>query len=316
LNTPKISVIVPVYNAEPFLDRCVKSIAGQTHKNLEIILVNDGSSDRSPQICDEWQKKDDRVIVIHKTNSGQSDAQNAGFDKATGDYISIIDNDDFITDDFLETLYNICVKHECDIAQCDFVKVYNDDIVPCVQEDNIQIFSNVQMLHNIYNELYIPTTVMWNKLYKKHLFENIRCPSGKSHCDEATSYKLIYSANKIAVSSKQIYMYRQSVSSAMGSKYGRKRLDVFDAFEERIRFFDERGLDELREKTLVIYSYYLIDAYNKSKKYIPDSQDILKELMGKYRRAYKKVLFQKSTSVFAKISLTIYGLLPRLCKEM
>jgi len=308
----KISVIAPIYKAEFYLDRCIKSIVNQTYKNLEIILVDDDSPDRCPQICDEWQKKDERIIVIHKQSGGVAAARNTGLDKATGGFISFVDSDDFITDDFLETLYNICNEYECDIAQCGYTEVFNDSIVSCAKENSIKIFGNIQMLYNIYSELDISTIVLWNKLYKKHLFENIRYPAGKIHEDEAVSYKVIYNANKIAVTSKRLYMYYQSDNSVIRGKYNSKRLDIFDALEERIRFFNERNLNELRDKATLAYCYGIIEAYNKCKKHIPNYQDALKELMDKHKRMYKKVLFQKNTSVFVKIALASFRFEPRL----
>jgi len=308
----KVSVIVPIYNVEPYLDRCVKSIVNQTHKNLEIILVNDGSPDRCPQICDEWQKRDDRIKVIHKTNGGIASARNTGLDNAAGDFISFIDSDDFITDNFIETLYNLCAEYNCDIAQCNFIKVYNDDIIPCAQEDNIRVFSNIEMLHNIYNELYVPTIVPANKLYKKHLFESIRYPTGNTHDDEATIHKVIHRAGKIAVSEKKMYMYYQNSGGAILSKYNRKRLGYIEALEDRIQYFSDNGLNELRDKTMERYCSSIIVAYINSGDHIPDCQDILNELMDKYKCAYKKVLFQKNTSLYVKMKVTAYRLMPRL----
>lgn len=122
-----ISVIVPVYKVEKFLDRCINSIIQQTFTNLEIILVDDGSPDRSGEICDEWKMKDKRIRVIHKENGGLSDARNKGLDVATGDYVAFIDSDDWIDPDMFQLLYDATQKYQADIAECSWRCIYSDE---------------------------------------------------------------------------------------------------------------------------------------------------------------------------------------------
>ena len=133
----KISIIVPVYKVEKYLDKCVNSIVGQTYKNLEIILVDDGSPDNCPAMCDEWAQKDSRIKVIHKKNGGLSSARNAGLDACTGDYIGFVDSDDWIEPDMYEYLLNIGMKNNADVSRCEFViEAENSDITVDSQNDS------------------------------------------------------------------------------------------------------------------------------------------------------------------------------------
>ena len=132
-----ISVIVPVYNVEKYISRCIESIMKQTYKNIEIILIDDGSTDNSGKICDEYSLKDDRINVIHKKNGGLSDARNTGLDIAKGKYISLIDSDDFVSKFFIETLYNTCKNENCEIAICEYERVYEEkEEISDLENDN------------------------------------------------------------------------------------------------------------------------------------------------------------------------------------
>ncbi|MEI7668283.1 MAG: glycosyltransferase family A protein, partial [Erysipelotrichaceae bacterium] len=161
-----ISVIVPVYNVEKYIDRCVSSILNQTYKNLDIILVDDGSQDKSGQICDEYALKDNRIKVLHKSNGGLSDARNKGIELSKGEYISFVDSDDTISNNFIDKLYNLCVNYSSDISMCYFKQFTSEISFNREHESRIDIFTNIQMLENLINEKYVQSTVAWNKLYK------------------------------------------------------------------------------------------------------------------------------------------------------
>lgn len=249
---PKISVIVPIYNVEKYLEKCIDSIINQTYSNLEIILVNDGSVDNSKNICDQYAISDKRIKVIHKENGGLSDARNYGLNIATGDYVSFIDSDDYIHPMFYEILWKMIEENEGDIAQCNFTKYYeNNDIVNI---KNIEfhkqphILTNIQALDYLTSDLnYI---VVWNKLYKIELFDHVRFPKGKLHEDEYTTYKVLFKSKKIIVTSIPLYYYLQRTDSITGQKFNLKKLDALDAFIEQISFYKEKKLYTIKNKTI------------------------------------------------------------------
>ena len=195
----KISVIVPIYKVEKYIHRCIDSIINQTYKNLEIILVDDGSPDSCPRICDEYAKKDKRIKVIHKENGGLSDARNKGVDIATGDYIAFVDSDDYIHPNMYEVLIYELEKNNSDIALCKYKIVYEKSKIKTEIDGKFEVYSlnNLQALDSMYGKDGVDFIVAWNKLYKKDLFNKIRYPVGKIHEDEYTTYKLLFASKNV-----------------------------------------------------------------------------------------------------------------------
>ena len=194
-----VSVVVPIYNTEKYLKRCVRSITVQSYKKLEIILVDDGSEDKSPEICDELSKKDCRIRVIHKKNGGLSDARNTGLFSAAGDYICFIDSHDFLASDFIETLLYACESYDCDIAQSGIIKTSGSSAEMNKAKARFDIFSGVDMIGELYGENYLTSVVAWNKLYRRKVFHGITYPVGLIREDGATTSKLFYNAENVAV---------------------------------------------------------------------------------------------------------------------
>ncbi|MFZ7133255.1 MAG: glycosyltransferase family 2 protein [Eubacteriales bacterium] len=245
-----ISIIVPIYKVEKYLHRCVDSILNQIYKNLEIILVDDGSPDNCGSICDEYKTKDYRIKVIHKKNGGLSDARNAGLELVNGDYICFLDSDDWIHEEYISKLYHLLIKTNSDISVCNFIRTSTENILINNFNEEIYEFSNVEALGQFIDKLYVQMVVSWGKLYKKKLFNNIRFPVGRIHEDEFITYKLIYKANKIVFSTAQLLYYWQRNESIMGVGFNIKyRLDALDALEERAEFLLEVGLDDISSKT-------------------------------------------------------------------
>ncbi len=244
-----ISVIVPVYNVEKYLPQCIDSILNQTEKNLEIILVDDGSLDNSGKICDEFSKKDDRIIVIHKKNNGLSSARNAGLEIARGNYIGFVDSDDWLDKTMYEVLLKLLKENNSDISCCDFFKTANsNDSIPHIDNEIINSYNNIESLNNFYNGLYTQTVVAWNKLYKRELFKDISYPVGKIHEDEGTTYKLYYKANKITYTNRPLYYYRITPNSITTSKFNKKRLDIIDVYDEKVKFIKNINNEEIYSK--------------------------------------------------------------------
>ncbi|MBS4212689.1 glycosyltransferase [Neobacillus rhizophilus] len=250
----KISVIVPVYNVEKYLSKCINSIINQTYTNLEIILVDDGSTDNSGDICDCYASKDTRIKVIHKENGGLSDARNMGLGVATGGYVNFIDSDDYIHEKFHEVLMKLISSHNADIAQCDYLKIYEEtdpeiSDIGNNQFEKVTVLNNIEALNQLYNNLI--KGVVWNKLYKRDLFKDIRFPKGKIHEDDFTTYKLLFNSNKIIITSYQLYYYLQRSNSIMGSKFNAKHLDSLEAFSNQILFFNKNELYDLKNKAII-----------------------------------------------------------------
>lgn len=236
---PLISVVVPVYKVEKYLDRCVASITEQTYQNLEIILVDDGSPDNSGAICDAWAAKDSRIRVIHKENNGAGAARNSGLDIARGEIVSMIDSDDYLHPNMYAHLYSL-MEDGVDIAECAIGMTESDDM-PMDDGSNAQIlFADAEeaMRLHIRDELFCQTPP--NKLYRRSTIGDIRFPVGNLIDDEFFTYKVIGNAKKLARSSACMYAYRQQPGSAMHKPYSLKRLQGLYAKQQRLEYLQKK----------------------------------------------------------------------------
>lgn len=308
-----ISVVVPIYNVEKYIKECIESIINQTYKNLQIILVDDGSEDNSSKICDEYSKKDNRINVIHKSNGGLSDARNYGIDIAKGEYITFIDSDDFVSSTYIEKLYNAIKENNVKISQCGIVKVNNkNEKLEKIGYLENEIKSGKQLIKEIYKGHWTENIVVWNKMYCIELFKCVRYPVGKIHEDEYVTYKILYEFEKIAIIKDYLYNYRQTDESIVGKKFNLKRLDILEALEERINFFKNAEEIELYDLTLRCYLQKIAENYVKTRLYIKDNKNILKELIKKYRQNYKLVLKAKKIKLFIRLRMGIFYISPTM----
>lgn len=243
-----ISVIVPVYNVEKYLDECVESIVNQTYKNLEIILVDDGSTDNSGKICDELAKKDNRIHVIHKENGGLSDARNVGIDVSTGDYIQFIDSDDYIEHDMIEFLVSNIIKYNADISIC---SNYIFDEEECINQSTgeVCLYNRLEILQEVLLDEKI-RCYAWNKLFRKELFKEIRFPKGKILEDILTIPKLFEKANTVIFNDVAKYYYRQREGSILHVQTKHTKLAYIHAALEMLEFLKEK------EESLFLYCVY------------------------------------------------------------
>lgn len=255
MQSKKISVIVPIYNVEKFLPFCLESIINQTYKNLEIILINDGSTDSSLEICKKYSLKDNRIKVIHQENHGLSYSRNIGIETASSPYISFIDADDIISPYYYEYLLNLILENNADIAECSFAKIDESLIsnytFPDLSHPKYIKLDSIGALNRIHNEnLYVcmNSVIVCNKLYKISLFDEIRFPVGRLYEDELTTYKLFYKAKSIVSSEAILYGYIQHESSIMNQPFHEKRLTALSAYDDYISFFNKLGDLELIEK--------------------------------------------------------------------
>ena len=231
-----ISIIVPVYNIEVYLDRCIQSIINQTYSNLEIILVDDGSYDGSSVICDEWAKKDARIKTIHKENGGLSDARNKGVDISSGDYIGFVDGDDWIAPEMIERLLQAILKDKSDIAACAVEMIWeNSNATRMFTYRGDCVLSKEEAQKALLEETLLKQPV-WYKLYKKDIVNCLPFEVGKHHEDAFWSYQAIGKANQVSIISYIGYYYLQRKDSIMGEIYSKSRLDALEAIEERYKY--------------------------------------------------------------------------------
>lgn len=283
---PLISVIVPIYNVEKYLARCVDSIVNQTYKNLEIILVDDGSPDSCPQMCDDYAKKDSRIKVVHKKNGGLSDARNAGMAVATGEYISFIDSDDYVSDDFFECLLDVINKENSDIAECSVVKFYEDNRFDEFSDDlSVKTYDTQDAMSALIAENPFHQHV-WNKLYKTELVKDIPYAVGKLNEDEFWTYQVFGRANKVSKLNKTMYYYFQRNSSIMGVGYNIRRLDALEGKANRQKYI-ENNFPELSTQAKIDLYGSCMFAYQSVLKFMSgaDKKNAL-ELIRKYRKMY------------------------------
>lgn len=231
---PLISVIVPIYKVEKYLSKCIDSITSQEYNNLEIFLVDDGSPDQCGKICDEHASKDSRIKVIHKTNGGLSDARNVALDIMTGEYVTFIDSDDFVSPIYVSTLWNILNKYESDIAVSQHIIVNEGDqsISKAINNSSkCYILERDEALETMFYQRLFDNAA-WGKLYKSSLFKNIRYPKGLIYEDLGTTYKLLLLSKTIAYTPAQTYFYLQRNDSIEGEAFNAKKMDAIPIAKE------------------------------------------------------------------------------------
>lgn len=231
-----ISIIIPVYKVEQYLDRCIQSVVNQSYRELEIILVDDGSPDNCPRICDEWKKRDPRIRVIHKANGGLSDARNAGMRIATGEFLGFVDSDDWIAPFMYEKLLAAMNNDQSDIAACTVQMIWENNS----QKKYLTVCENLILNHIEAQRVLLKETKLkhpiWYKLYKRAAINGIQFEKGKYHEDVFWSYQVIGNAEKISIIDYVGYYYYQRTQSIMGESYSLKRLDAIEAYCNRYEY--------------------------------------------------------------------------------
>lgn len=258
----KISVIVPVYNSSKYLRRCIESIAGQTYSNLEIILINDGSTDDSGAICDEYAEKDERIIVVHQQNAGASIARNRGLDICTGEYIGFVDGDDWIAEDMYEFLYKSILNYGADISICGYyIEDEKNGVYGARNNDGeITVYNSRGAIGEVIEDKKIYSN-FWDKLYCREMFAELRFRKGVILEDIATMYKIFMNAQKIVVCNTPKYYYYQRKDSLLHVRNEALNWDQFCVYKERV-FVLEPDYPEFREILITSLVAFGIAAYN------------------------------------------------------
>lgn len=279
---PVISIIVPVYNVEKYIDKCIKSILAQTFKDFELILVDDGSTDDCGKICDEYAEKDKRIKVIHKKNGGLSSARNAGIEASNGSYLGFIDSDDYIDDDMYEVLYNNIIKENADISACGIYDCYYGKKIKKNKKIVYKTFITEEAIYSIFTDNMIRVSA-WNKLYRKNIFDEIRYPVNKTAEDAFIIIDILLSCRKIVATSEQKYYYYHRENSIMTCRSARNCCDHIEAWEKNYDFTLSHfpGLANVSKDRLYFAYFFafdtIINSYDKDE-YIVQEKKILRYL--------------------------------------
>lgn len=292
---PIISIIVPIYNVEKYLPRCIESILNQNFKQFELILVNDGSTDNSAKVCDIYDKKDNRIKVIHKKNGGVSSARNAGLKVVNGEYIGFVDPDDYIDKYMYKILYELCENNTCDIGICKLGREIDGKLLNGNKEQKILELNNVEAMKELFKgELY--RFSLCNKIYKRKCFKDIIFPEGRIHEDLSTIYKLFANCNKAVYTSYEGYIYVKRENSILTSTYSEKRLQSFIGWDEIINFI-AKNYNEVLDQVIATFTYWCIDNVFYILSQIKNYNDIKKYLRCVQKYTHKYYFYIKNNNI-------------------
>ena len=306
-----ISVIVPVYNVRNYLEKCVKSITAQTEKNIQIILVDDGSTDGSSLICDELSKNDDRIEVFHKENGGLSSARNFGISKAKGEYVCFIDSDDIISPYFVEHLLFFIKKCDCDVAVGKYECFTEAEPVFSNEDMGFELVEGKKAVDKLFGESCINATIACNKLYKKTLFDDLKFPEGLFNEDEAVAYRIFYKTKRVAFSNNIVYGYYVREGSITKSPFSKRNFDYLQISWERCLFFKEHSEERYYYLFLKKYCWELLEYAKKTRKFIGDTKKS-KELVKEFKEKSKILLKSPYMSRIKKIAVKLIRALPMM----
>lgn len=317
---PKISIIVPVYKVENYINKCIDSVLNQTFKDFELILVDDGSPDRCGKICDEYSKKDSRVRVVHKENGGLSDARNRGIKEAKGEYIGFVDSDDYIDEYMYEILYDNLIKNNADISVCGIYDCYKDKIFQNNIDGKVHVFSNQEALKEVLYGKKL-TAFAFNKLYKREVFDNIRFPVGKIYEDSFLIPTVFANSEKIVLVSVPKYYYIHREGSITSSKFSEKFFDVIEASKINLELVRNRfpSIEKqavfryiwahffVLDKMLLENNYKNINGYNQIKSVLKkNTLEILKNSCFEKSRKISIILINLNIKLYRYVVLRKY----------
>lgn len=304
---PEISIIVPVYNVEKYLGDCIDSILAQTFTSFEVILVNDGSMDRSGAICDDYAKLDRRIRVLHKEKCGVSTARNVGVNAAKGEYIGFVDSDDRIHKNMYQKLYELCTETNSDIAICKLGREINGKLINKDEEGkSVKKMDHIEAMRQLFKGVLYRFSLC-NKLFKRRCFEKVKFPEGRIHEDLSTTYRLFANANKAVFTNKIGYIYVKRENSILTSRFNEKRLDAFIGWDE-ILLFMKKEYPQLYQEVMASFVYWCIDnvyyildpVQNKN-----DRKKHLNQIQQCVRKHYKDIQKEISFSFMYRYMITL-----------
>lgn len=309
---PLVSVVVPVYNVRDYLEECVCSLVKQTYSNIEVLLIDDGSTDGSGDLCDSLANKDDRISTFHKTNGGLSDARNYGIDCLTGDFVAFVDSDDFVHPNYVERLLEpFFSDDELDISVCSYSLFEDGQLfeLPDTTNGGYETITSKEALSRLCEpHRSMQLEIACSKLFKKSLLHGIRFPVGKVHEDTATTYKLYYAARHIAVSEAKLYYYRQRAGSITG-KFRPSNMDMIGNLIERDQFYRSNLPRDISEKHTAFALNAIIRLY-----YSAEGSGYENSILKAYRSFYKRA--SKLTSFQQRLRAYLQYRVPGLCRVL
>ena len=314
---PTISVIVPVYKVEKYIHRCVDSILTQTFTDFELILVDDGSPDNCGAICDEYAKKDSRVVVIHQENGGLSAARNAGIDWAfansNSEWLTFVDSDDWIHPKMLEELFSRVQIYKADLALCGVKTVYDEEFVGIRYPSDCKMsnacLTKEDAVHMLEGQAWYHV-VTWNKLYRRDIFSQLRFPEGYIHEDAAIVHRVLGQCNRIVLTDIPLYFYFQRNSSIMGDRVSIKQTDNLSALADRICYSAQMGWHELKNKAIGRYVPEFFDMYFRFQR-TQDNEKYFLRMEASLKNALPHILRCDSVSKAHKLYLTLIRINPK-----
>lgn len=308
-----ISVIIPVYNAEQYIDRCMESVLNQTYKNIEVLLIDDGSTDGSLDKCAIYSEQYSNILAFSKKNGGAADARNFGIERAKGEYIAFVDIDDFIHPQYFEILYSNCLKYDAQISICQFKIVHSDHIVEKIEKQEIKCRDNIEILYDCCALKKTAVVSPCCKLIKKDIFKTIRFPIGRTYEDLATAHKIMYAAEKIVISDSELYYYYMSDNSVTRKAYSLLNFNSENlAQDERLEFYKKLNNEDLYQVLLVSVERNRIANYCKAQKYLKQYKDEKNKLRKKFLNDYKFVQLKKC-GVVDRVLFWMFRFMPAVC---
>lgn len=309
-----VSVIVPVYNVRPYLRSCVDSILAQSLTGIEIVLVDDGSTDGSGLICDEYARQNKCIQVIHKDNGGLGSARNAGLDAATGEYVAFVDSDDRIAPEMYQQLLLALRDSKADLSICGYRKVEGHEEQGVANTYASETMTGMQALEKLYTNDYVYFTIACNKLFKRSVFDSLRFPQGKLFEDGYAAFRFYFAAQTVVCLPECYYFYLTRSGSITTSLLSIKNLDGLDAEVDSIDFLNEKDCFDLLAKAQIKYAGAVI---NNLKRYNLKEKDIrlrFGKIKKDFIRLYPGMMKNQVLSKKEKVLLTCFAISPRLCK--
>ncbi|MGO4496761.1 glycosyltransferase family 2 protein [Paenibacillus sp. 2RAB27] len=304
---PAISIIVPVYNVESYLKQCLESLLAQTFTDIEIILINDGSMDKSGDICDEYAKHNSRIKVVHKEYGGVSSSRNVGIKLAQGDYLGFVDSDDRIDVNMYKELYELCVQSKSDISICMLGREINGELLNRNEEEIIKKeMNNTEAMRELFKGVLYRFSLC-NKLFRKSCFIDITFPEGRIHEDLSTTYKLFAKCNRAIFTNYIGYIYIKRENSILTKKFSDKRLDAFIGWGEILPFMNEK-YPQLSREFLSCFVYGCVDNVNYILNQVENKKDqekYLSSIQLLVRKYFRGILTNNALSIKYKYLITL-----------
>lgn len=315
---PLISVVVPVYNVREYVEKCLVSIAGQSYKNIEVLVVDDGSTDGSGGICDEFARRDARFKVIHQKNGGLSRARNVGIKEAGGEFLCFVDSDDFVKKDFVRKLYEVAFREGADVAVCGYEERSREAVEDVLPE--AKILSGEEATIRLLIQQENIDVIAWNKLYRRELFvkNNVRFPEGMKYEDNLTTYKLLSLAEKVVYISDALYVYLRRENSITGSDKKEERLRARElAARSAMDFFKKNGeLSSAAKVSLLLAKYAFLDAAISGKVDAECGENALKWIRSNAFLYMNNPFMTKKLELYNRLNMKLDGKLYRVFRKI